>query len=89
MQPQQPSVLASMFPLILIFIVFYFLLIRPQKKKQAKHNEMLKGMVKGEAIVTSGGIHGIIQHVKEDTIIVKVNEDTTLEIQKASVSYKK
>lgn len=72
--------------IILIFVVFYFLLIRPQKKTQDDHRKMIAGLKKNDEIVTSGGIHGIIANVKEATITLKVDDNVKVEVQKSSVA---
>ncbi|MFC1857704.1 preprotein translocase subunit YajC [Thermodesulfobacteriota bacterium] len=61
---------SPLFPLILMFVIFYFLLIRPQQKRQKEHREMLNNLKKGDSIITGGGIHGRITGVKGDTILV-------------------
>lgn len=73
-------------PLILMFAVFYFLLIRPQQKKQKEHQRMVSELQKGDHVITSGGIHGVISAVKEDTITVKVADNLKLEISRGNVS---
>ncbi len=87
--PQQTAVnpLVQLFPLALIFIVFYFLLIRPQKKKEKQHQKMLEGISKNDEIVTSGGIHGTIVAVKDKTITLRIDDNVKMEIEKASVAY--
>lgn len=71
-------------PLILLMVVFYFILIRPQQKKAKEHAETLKTLRPGDKIVTSGGVLGTILTVKEKTITLR-SADTKLEITKASV----
>jgi preprotein translocase subunit YajC len=88
MQPQ-PSPLLNMMPLILIFIIFYFLLIRPQQKKQKVHEEMLKTLDKNDEVVTTGGIHGTIVNVKDATVILRIDEDVKIEVQKNCVAFSK
>ncbi len=85
----QPSPLVSMFPLILIFIVFYFLLIRPQQRKQKEHEEMVKKLEKNDEIVTTGGIHGTIVNVKDTTVVLRVDDNVKIEIEKSCVGYLK
>ena len=70
----------------LIFLIFYFLLIRPQKAKQAEHKKMLSELKKNDAVITAGGMHGIIVNVKENTVVVRVDDNVKVEIQKDSVS---
>ena len=82
----QPSPLVSMFPIILIFIIFYFLLIRPQQKRQVEHQNMIKKLKKNDEIVTNGGIYGTIAHVKDNTVVLRVDDNCKIEIQKNSVA---
>ena len=69
-----------------VFAVFYFLIIRPQRKKQKDAKKMLESLKKGDKVVTIGGIRGVIQNVKEKTIVVKVDENTKIEFSKDAVS---
>ena len=80
------STMMSFLPLIAIVAIFYFLILRPQKKKQQDTQKMLSALRKGDRIVTIGGIHGIIQSVKESTVIVKVDENVKLEFNRAAIS---
>lgn len=80
------SPLMNLMPIILIFIVFYFLLIRPQKKTQDEHKKMIASLKKNDEVITSGGIHGTIMNVKENTIILKIDDEVKVEVQKSSVS---
>jgi preprotein translocase subunit YajC len=68
------NMLTSFMPFILIFVVFYFLLIRPQQKNQKEHQKMLEGLKKGDAVITAGGLLGRIIEVKEDVMIVDLGE---------------
>ncbi len=79
--------LVQFFPLALIFIIFYFLLIRPQKQKEKEHRKMLAGIDKNDAVVTSGGIHGTVVSVKEKTLILRIDENVKMEIEKSNVAY--
>ena len=76
----------SFLPLVAIIAIFYFLILRPQNRKQKETQKMLSALKKGDRIVTIGGIHGIIQSVKESTIIVKVDENVKLEFNRAAIS---
>lgn len=88
MQPQ-PNPLISMFPLLLIFVIFYFLLIRPQQKKQKEHEAMLKQLEKNDEIVTSGGIHGTIVGLKDTTITLRIDDNVKVELERNAVAYVK
>ena len=76
----------SFMPLIAIIAIFYFLILRPQSKKQKETQRMLSALRKGDRVITVGGIHGIIQSIKENTVIVKVDENTKLEFNRAAIS---
>lgn len=69
----------------LMFAAMYFLLIAPQRKKQKEHEKMLAALTTGDEIVTSGGIYGVISNVKDDRFVVKIAENTKIEIGKGFV----
>ena len=73
-----------MFPAIIA--IFYFLMIRPQNKKQKETQKMLAALKKGDRIVTIGGIHGTIQSVKEQSVIVKVDDGVKIEFSRSAIS---
>lgn len=81
------NTIVQLFPLLFIFGVFYFLIIRPQMKKQKEHAAMINGLKKNDEVVISGGIHGTIINIKEKTFVVRVDENAKIEVDKASVSY--
>ena len=62
----------QLLPLVLIFVVFYFLLIRPQQKRQKEQAAMIKGIEKGDGVVTSGGLHGTVTGVTDDVLTVEI-----------------
>ncbi len=82
----QSSPLMSMMPIILIFIIFYFLLIKPQQKKQQEHAEMVKKIKKNDEVITNGGIHGTIVNVKDNSLVMRVDDNCKMEVQKSSVA---
>jgi preprotein translocase subunit YajC len=69
-----------------IGFIFYFLLIRPQRKEQQRHREMIEGLRKGDEIITAGGIIGTVIHTQEDRITIKTGENTRLVVQRARVA---
>jgi len=73
-------------PMICIFVIFYFLIIRPQSQKQKQQTALISSLKTGDKIVTSGGIHGLIANVKESTVIVKVADNVKIEVDKACVT---
>jgi len=80
------SSLMTFLPFIAIIAIFYFLIIRPQNKKQKETQKMLSALKKGDRVVTIGGIHGTIQSVKEQSVIVKVDENTKIEFSRSAIS---
>jgi preprotein translocase subunit YajC len=80
------SFITTLIPFALIILIFYFLIIRPQNKKQKETQRMLGALKKGDKIVTIGGIHGVIQSVKEGSVIVRVDENTKLEFSRSAIS---
>jgi len=79
---------AQFLPLILLFGIFYFLIIRPQQKQQKEHQAMLEALKKGDKILTTGGIYAGIVKVEEDFIKIKLNDTTIVKLDKAFVSRK-
>jgi preprotein translocase subunit YajC len=80
------NALMTFLPFVAIIAIFYFLIIRPQNKKQKETQKMLAALKKGDKIVTIGGVHGTIQTVREQTVIVKVDENTKMEFNRSAVS---
>ncbi|MCS7233042.1 MAG: preprotein translocase subunit YajC [Synergistetes bacterium] len=81
---QQPSVLGGLLPLILIFVVFYFLLIWPQRKQRERHRRMIESLRRGDKIVTVGGIYGTVRDIKDDSFIIEIDrleEDKPVKIR--------
>jgi preprotein translocase subunit YajC len=70
----------------LIIVIFYFLIIRPQKKRDRETKEMLAAIKKGDKVVSIGGIHGTVVAVKETTIVVKVDDNTRIEFSRNAIS---
>lgn len=84
--PQTVNPLINLFPLILIFIIFYFLLIRPQKTKEKEHQKMLVNLNKNDEVVTSSGIHGTIVNVKDKTVILRIDDNVKIEIERNCIA---
>ena len=83
--PGQPNPLTSLLPLILIIVVFYFFMIRPQVKKQKELKTYRSSIQKGEKIVTTGGIYGKVTDVKDQTVTVEIAENIRIKIDKNAV----
>jgi len=77
---------AGLLPIILIFVIFYFLLIRPQQKKQKEHQAMITNLKKGDKVVTSGGIYGLVEQVGEKTVTLKIAENTKVKFSKQYIA---
>jgi len=71
--------------MILIFVVFYFFMIRPQTKKQNELQKQRDAMKKGDKVITAGGIHGVIKEVSDATLLIEIAKDITIKVDKASV----
>jgi preprotein translocase subunit YajC len=82
----QPSMFSALIPFIIIFVIFYFLIIMPARKKQKTHQSMIGALKGGERVVTAGGIYGVVTRVMEDRVEVEVDKNTKLQIAKASIS---
>jgi preprotein translocase subunit YajC len=76
---------ASLVPLILMFVIFYFLLIRPQQKKAKEHRDMVENLKKGDRIVTNGGLHGRIVTLDESTISLEIADKVRVKIGRGYV----
>jgi preprotein translocase subunit YajC len=83
--PQGPAGWVQILPMVLLFGAMYFFMIAPQRKKQKEHEKMLTALSSGDEIVTTGGIFGVITNVKEDRFVVRVADNTKIEIGKSFV----
>ncbi len=86
-QSQAVNPIVNFIPLILIFVIFYFLLIRPQKTKEKEHQKMLVNLKKNDEVVTSSGIHGTIVNIKDKTVILRIDDNVKMEIEKNCIAY--
>ena len=82
----QPNPIASLLPFVLMFLVLYLLILRPQMKKQRNQQRMIDELEKNDEIVTSGGIHGTILNIKDDILVVKIADNVKIEVSRAAVS---
>ena len=82
----EPDPLMGFLPLILIFVVFYFLLIRPQTKKAKEHKALVEGLAKGDEVVTSGGILGKVTQVGENFVLVEAASGVELRVQRQAIT---
>jgi preprotein translocase subunit YajC len=84
--PQAASMFSSLMPIFLIFIVFYFLLIRPQSKKQKEHQKLLEGLKKGDRVVTASGLYGTVHEVQGNIVKLKISENVNVQMLKSAIS---
>jgi preprotein translocase subunit YajC len=79
--------LISLMPLLLIFVVFYFLLIRPQQKKMKAHRDMVGALKRGDRVLTAGGIIGTVVKVEEDnTLLIDIAKDVRVRVARSTIS---
>lgn len=86
--PTEPTInpFLQFVPAILIFVIFYFLLIKPQKDKQREHKRMVEQLKKNDQVVTAGGIHGTVVNVKDTTVMIRVDDNVRMEVDKEAIS---
>lgn len=84
--PAQPSMLATLGPLIVLFIVFWFLLLRPQMKKAKEHRELVAKLQKGDEVLTNGGIAGRIEDLGESFVTVEVADKVAIKVQRGAIT---
>jgi preprotein translocase subunit YajC len=87
-QAGQPSLLASLLPLIILFAIFYFLVILPQQRQAKKHKEMVENLKKGDKIITTGGIIAEIVKNEPEFLKVKINDNVEVKLDKSAVARK-
>lgn len=76
-------------PIAMFMAIFYFLILRPQKKKQKQHEDMINGIGRGDSIVTAGGFFGVVRDVLEDSFVIEVADGVKMRILKVSISAKR
>ncbi|MGC9372528.1 MAG: preprotein translocase subunit YajC [Thermovirgaceae bacterium] len=86
---QQSGLMGMLLPLAVFVVIFYFLIIRPQKKRQRKHEEMLASIRPGDQIVTAGGFFGVVKAVKDDSYILEIADGTRVRVLKSSIQMKR
>jgi len=85
-QSGQGSGMAAFIPIILMFVIFYFLLIRPQQKKAKTHQEMINNLKKGDRVITSGGIYGLITSLDETTATIEIADKVRVKVTRSSIA---
>ena len=72
--------------MVLIFVLFYFMLIRPQRRQQKEHQQKLMALRSGDEVVAAGGIHGLVTNVSDRTVTLKIADNVKIKVEKASVA---
>ncbi len=85
-QPGGADMLSTILPFLLIIVVFYFLILRPQQKRQKERTKLLEGVKKGDKIITAGGVHGVVEGIEEKTVLVKIDDNVKVKIEKTGIS---
>lgn len=84
--PGAGSGLFSILPFVFIFVIMYYVMLRPQMRRQKEQARLVSALKTGDRVVTSSGIHGLISNVKDTTVIVKVADNVKLEMEKTAVT---
>jgi preprotein translocase subunit YajC len=82
----QGSIMTALLPFVLVFVIFYLLIIMPQRKRQKKHQEMVGQLKPGDKIVTTGGIYGTVMGVQQDKIELKIASNVKIDITRNAVA---
>lgn len=77
---------SGVLPLVLMFAIFYFLLIRPQQKRTKQRNAMLQALKQGDKVITIGGMHGTIAEITDEKVTLRVNEQTKLTFERSAIN---
>jgi len=80
------QLLSTIVPFLLIIVVFYFLILRPQQKRQKERAKLLESVRKGDKIVTTGGMHGLVEGVEDKVLLVKIDDNVKVKIDKSAVA---
>ena len=80
------GMLGALFPLLLMFLVFYFLLIRPQQKRARQHKELLENLKRGDEVITTGGIYGKVTGITENVVTLEIADNIRIKVQRDNIS---
>lgn len=86
---QQGVLMNQLFLMCMIVAIFYLIVIRPQKTKEKEHQNMLKALGKNDEVVTTAGIHGTVVNVKDKTVIVRIDDNVKVEMEKSCIAFVK
>lgn len=79
------GLLTSLLPFLLIILVFYFLILRPQQKRQKERAKLLEGVKKGDKVITSAGIHGTVEGIEDNAVLVKIADNVKVKMEKSAI----
>lgn len=82
---QQPNLIVQLIPMMMIFGIFYFLVINPEKKKQKEHKDLIENLKKNDEAITASGIHGTVVNVKDKTVVLRLDENVRVEFEKDAI----
>lgn len=85
LQQQPMDLLSTIVPFLLIIVVFYFLILRPQQKRAKERAKLLEGVKKGDKIITAGGMHGVVEGLEDKTVLVKIADNVKVKIEKTGI----
>lgn len=88
MEAAQAPQFMNLLPMVLVFVIFYFVVIGPQKKQQKTHQAMLDAIEKNDKVITAGGIHGVVVNVSDKTFTIRVDDNVKIKIDKSAVNTK-
>ncbi len=83
--PQQGSMWSSLLMIVMLFVVMYFFMIRPQRKQQKELDNFRNSLAKGQKVVTAGGIYGVVKEINERDILMEVDGNVTLRVDKTAI----
>ncbi|MFA6583599.1 MAG: preprotein translocase subunit YajC [Elusimicrobiaceae bacterium] len=86
MNAQGPSIIANLLPIIIIFAIFYFLIIRPQQKQEKERQKMLASLTQGDKVITTGGMHGVIESVSETEVALRIADKVKVTMQRSAIA---
>ena len=84
--PAGPGIMGAIFPLILIMVIFYFLMIMPAQRRQKKVAEMLRNLKNGDKVLTNGGIYGTIVGLEDDSVQLRIAEQVKIKVSRAAIA---
>lgn len=86
---QQGDLMGLVLPIAMFMAIFYFMILRPQKKKQKQHDEMIRGINRGDSVITAGGFFGQVKDILDDSLIIEVAEGVKMRVLKSSISLRR